>query len=350
MPSPPTSMQALVLAESAPKESKDRYDPLVLKTVPIPSDVPEGHVLVKLMAAALNHRDVYIREGNYPAIQYGSILGSDGAGIVVASNPKDPNIIGKRVVLNPTVGWEEDPETPENIFEFGIMGHLPLPGTFAEYICVPKSAAIQLPEHLSFVDGSSFPVAGVTAWRAVFTLGKLKPGHKVLIPGIGGGVALFALQFAIAAGATVYVTSSSDDKIKKAVGLGAEGGVNYRNDSWVSELESESGGFFDLVVDGAAGPNVKSYVRLLKPGGTIAIYGAVSGSTGTINFPYLWFKHLTIKGACMGSLKEFKDMMKFVDQHKIKPVIAGTYRTLGDAEKAFEIMRSVTPPSASLFY
>ncbi|KAJ3416598.1 hypothetical protein HDV05_000880 [Chytridiales sp. JEL 0842] len=338
-------MRALILVESSTdsdtsNEKQPRYDRLQLSTVPKP-DVPEDHVLVKLHAAALNHRDVYIREGKYPAIQFDSILGSDGAGEIVECRSSIPNkeYIGKRVVLNPTVGWDEQLSFPERNMEFGILGMLPLPGTFAEYIAIHKDHVTPIPSHLTYNQAASLPVAAVTAYRAVFTLGKLKKGQKVLVPGIGGGVALFALQFAVAVGAEVYVTSSSDEKIRKAVELGAVGGVNYRHADWVQSLESESGGFFDLVIDGAAGPNIKSYIRLLGPGGTICIYGAVAGSTGTVNFPYLWFKHLTIHGVCMGSLQEFKDMVEFVGKHKIQPVIAGVFDGLERAEEAFEVMR-----------
>ncbi|KAJ3108525.1 hypothetical protein HDU97_000807 [Phlyctochytrium planicorne] len=340
----PQRMQALQLIEPAkpPPSPKERYDPIKVETVPLP-DVPEGHVLIRLHAAALNHRDVYIREGNYPGVQYNSILGSDGAGIIVKTNPpNDPKLMNKRVMLSPSVGWESDKDKPENIFEFGLLGHLPLPGTFAEYISVKKEMAVEIPTHLSFVEAAAFPVAGVTAFRSVFTLGNLKRGQKVLIPGIGGGVALFALQFALAAGAEVYVTSSSDEKLRMAREMGASGGVNYKNDDWVQELESETGGFFDLVVDGAAGPNVKAYTRLLGPGGILVVYGAVSGSNGNVNFPYLWFKHLTIKGACMGSLEEFNDMAKFIEKNKIKPTIAGVFDGLKNAEKAFDVMRRGT--------
>ncbi|KAJ3114435.1 hypothetical protein HDU96_002105 [Phlyctochytrium bullatum] len=344
MPSYPNTMQALVLVES-PTPTTPRYDPVEVRTVACPMQTGDGEafegserVVVRVRAAALNHRDVYIREGNYPGVQYGSVLGADGAGEIVDAG-KTGLSTGSRVVLFPSKGWVEDPAKPENIFEFAMLGHLPLPGTFAEYISVPAEYAIPIPDHLSFVEAAAFPVAGVTAWRAVFTLGNLQPGQKVLIPGIGGGVALFALQFAVAAGAEVYVTSSSEEKLRKAVALGAKGGVNYRNAKWAEELEAETGGFFDLVVDGAAGPNVKSYMKLLGPGGTLAVYGAVSGSNGSVNFPYLWFKHQTIKGVCMGSLQEFKEMMAFVSKHKIKPVIAGVYGGLSNAEKAFELMR-----------
>ncbi|KAJ3120256.1 hypothetical protein HK101_007012, partial [Irineochytrium annulatum] len=108
---------------------------------------------------------------------------------------------------------------------------------------------------------------------------------------------------------------------------------------WAKQLEEETGGFFNLVVDGAAGDNMKSYTRLLGPAGVICIYGAVAGSTGAVNFPFLWFKHLTIKGCCMGSLQEFKDMVAFVGRHKIKPVISEAFHGLEDAERAFDIMR-----------
>ncbi|KAJ3332431.1 hypothetical protein HDU76_000244 [Blyttiomyces sp. JEL0837] len=337
----PSSMKALVLVKpsSISKDKKQRrFDPIEIKQVPIPT-VPEGHVLVKVNAAALNHRDVYIREGAYPAIVYDSIMGSDCAGVVVKSNPPQSNLVGKSVVINPSVNWDQDPLKPEEILEFGIRGLLPHNGAFAEYISIPIEDVIIKPDHMTHVEAASLPVAAVTAYRATFTLGNLKEGQRVLIPGIGGGVALFALQFAVAVGATVFVTSSSDDKIAKAVALGAAGGVNYKKDTWVADLEAESGGFFDLVVDGAAGQNVKAYARLLAPGGILAVYGAVAGSSGTVNFPYLWFKHLTIKGVCMGSRKEFKEMVEFIGKHKIKPVIAGVFSGLDEAERAFQLMR-----------
>jgi len=185
-----------------------------------------GTVLVQLHAAALNHRDVWMTEGLYPGLQFDSILGSDGAGTVVGLGSEAEKVwLGKRVIINSSYNWGADEARPGK--GFGILGAKPLPGTLAQFIVVPVEQLAEIPAHLDFHQAAAIPLAGLTAYRAVFTKGEVKKGSRVLVTGIGGGVALFALQFAVAVGAKVYVTSSSEEKIKKALALGAVGGANY---------------------------------------------------------------------------------------------------------------------------
>lgn len=136
-----------------------------------------------------------------------------------------------------------------------------------------------MPEHLTFEEGAAIPLAGLTAWRALVTLGEVRPenarGKIVLVPGIGGGVALFVLQFAVAMGAEVWVTSGDDEKLKRAMSLGAKGGVNYKSKTWGQDLQKQLGKKrFDAVIDGSSGPNTQVYLRLLKQGGIISVFGA----------------------------------------------------------------------------
>ncbi|KAJ3123410.1 hypothetical protein HK101_006350, partial [Irineochytrium annulatum] len=166
-------MNALVLTKGS---SKPTYHPVSLTRVPVPVAPDADHVVVQVKAASLNHRDVYIREGLYPGIVFGSTLGSDGAGVI--SSSAERSLIGQRVVINPTHGWDDDKHSPERIGEFGIRGLLPLDGTFAEYVVVPRPMCVPIPSHMTFVDASTLPVAGVTAWRAVFTLGEVKAGQR----------------------------------------------------------------------------------------------------------------------------------------------------------------------------
>ncbi|KAI8610107.1 hypothetical protein BC830DRAFT_1070216, partial [Chytriomyces sp. MP71] len=281
--------------------------------------------------------------GLYPGIVHDSVLGSDGCGTVLATN-SHPFKSGDAVIVNPARGWAADPDAPENVADFNILGLGKDQGTctFAQFISVHEDDLARAPAHLGHAQAAALPLAGLTAYRAVVSLGKCKKGDKVLIPGIGGGVALFALQFALALGADVWVTSSSPTKIERAVALGAKGGVNYKSEKWPAELESASGGgFFNLIVDGASGPNLKSYIRLLAPGSRLCIYGAVAGSAASFTVPFLWFKHVTIVGVCMGSRREFHEMVDFVDKHKIVPVIHAIYENGFDAfEEAFRVMRA----------
>ncbi|KAJ3065501.1 hypothetical protein HDU98_011136 [Podochytrium sp. JEL0797] len=328
-------MQAITIRHGTAKPP--RHDPIVVSSVPKPLSLP-GHVLVQIHSTAINHRDLFIREGLYPGItQHPSILGSDASGTTCSASKKFS--LGSRVLVNPARGWIADPSCPEG--ELKVLGLGDEQGTFAEFISVHEDDLVKVPDHLSMEEGAAVPLAGLTAYRAVIALGECKPGQKVLIPGIGGGVALFALQFALSIGAQVFVTSSSDAKLQQAIKLGAAGGVNYKSAKWVQELQTLSPTPFNLIIDGAAGPNLPSYLRLLAPGGTVCIFGAGAGPSGTLTFPHLWFKHATLKGACMGSRREFVEMVDFVREKQVRPVVDCVFGDgLRDVEKAFERMKS----------
>ncbi|KAL2919270.1 hypothetical protein HK105_200913 [Polyrhizophydium stewartii] len=333
-------MQAVVLQRSE-TAGKRPYDPVRIARVPRPAAAGAdgaARAVVRLHAAALNHRDVFIRERQYPAVVDGSVLGADGAGVLVAAPPGTALAPGARVVINSSVGWDAAAAAPENILDQRILGLLPKPGTFAEYIAVDPALVHPAPEHLSFEELAALPLAGLTAFRATFTLGEVSRGKTVLVPGIGGGVATFALQFAHAVGANVFVTSSSQAKIDGAIALGAAGGAKYTDADWVDQLTAKAG-LFDVIIDGASGPNVAAYLRLLKPGGILVIYGATAGSKVTLTVPYLWFKHVQIRGACMGNNEEFGRMLKLISEHKLRPVIASVFDGLNSIDQAFDMMR-----------
>jgi NADPH:quinone reductase-like Zn-dependent oxidoreductase len=180
--------------------------PLVIKEVADPAAAP-GWATVRVRAAALNHRDLWIRQGRYPGLKFPIILGSDGAGVVAAvGREADRGWVGRPVIINPSLDWGDDPRVQGPGFR--ILG-LPDDGTLAETVAVPVANLASPPAHLSTEQAAALPLGGLTAWRALFARGGLRAGETVLVTGIGGGVALLALQFAVAAGAAAYVTSGS---------------------------------------------------------------------------------------------------------------------------------------------
>jgi NADPH:quinone reductase-like Zn-dependent oxidoreductase len=287
----------------------------------------EGHSVVHLKTAALNHRDVWIQKGQYAGIKFPSVLGSDGAG---TSNGRD-------VLICPSINWVKNSKVQPK--DFRILG-LPDDGTFAEQISVPSELLFDKPEHLSWTEAAALPLAGLTAYRSLFTKCDLQAGEKVLISGIGGGVALFAMQFAIAAGCEVYVTSSSDEKIEKAIALGAKGGANYNDANFSKKLQTEVGGF-DVMIDSAAGEGFAHFARLSNPGGRISFFGGTRGNIMNLNPQMVFYKQISIFGTTMGSSEEFAEMLDFVTKYKIKPVIDGTY-TLSNGNAALEKMAQGT--------
>ena len=295
-----------------------------LQVLDMPAPQPTAdEVVVQIKTAALNHRDVWITKGMYPGIVYPGILGSDGAGIYE----------GKEVLICPNVDWGDKIAYQKK--EYSILG-MPKYGTMAEHVAVKKDKIFDKPAHLNWEAAAALPLAGLTAYRAVFTKGQLQPGERVLISGVGGGVALFACQFALAAGAEVYVTSGSDEKIAKAVAMGAAGGDNYRQEGWNKRLAKAAGGF-DLVIDSAGGPGFALFPKMCNYGARIVTYGGTRGKIPTFSTQSIFWKQIAILGTSMGSDMEFGDMVNFVDKHQIVPVVDSVY-SMAEAPAAFERM------------
>lgn len=164
---------------------------------------------------------------NYPGdIKEGAVLGADSVGVLEEDSPSGKFKAGQRVLLHVGRNWINNKRGPQQ--DFTVLGLTPEVGTLTERVAVNEEDIFLCPEHLSDAEAAALPLAGLTAYRAVFTKGQVEAGDHILITGIGGGVALFALQYAVAVGANVYVTSSDPLKIQKAVALGAKGGINYK--------------------------------------------------------------------------------------------------------------------------
>ena len=304
---------------------------LVVEDVPLPEPAP-GEALVRLAAAALNHRDLFITRGLYPKIALPAVLGSDGAGRVAAVGSDVPGVrVNDEVVIDPMLGWGADPSlrSPDS----SILG-MPHPGTFAEYVAVPAANLHPKPAGLTMEEAASFPLCGATAYRALFTHGALRPGERVLLPGIGGGVQSFALLFAKRAGAHVAVTSSSAEKLERARALGADEAFDYAaNPAW--EKEARASGPFDLVVDSSGGETVPKAVSLVRPGGRVVVYGGTRPETTMRLFPLFW-NEVSLLGSTMGSPSDFRAMLAFFDEG-VHPAVDEVF-ALGDAVAAFEKM------------
>jgi zinc-binding alcohol dehydrogenase/oxidoreductase len=314
-------MKAIVL-ESAEKG-------LVYKEVDRPVLLP-GEVLVKIKAAALNRRDYWITVGKYAGIKYPTILGSDGAGIVAeAGSDDEKELIGQEVIINPGSDWGTHPEYQSK--DFKILG-LPEDGTFAEYVKVEAKYLYPKPANLTWEQAAALPLGGLTAYRALFTKGKIKKGEKMLIVGAGSGTGTIALQLALAVGCEVYVTSGSEEKINRAKQLGAITGVNYKDEDWAEQLQKLAGGF-DIVIDSVSGAGFSKLPGICNPGARIVTFGATTGNITEINSRALFWKQLQIIGTTMGTNEEFKAMVDFVNEHKIVPVIDEVF-PLADAAKA----------------
>ncbi|MEN0048593.1 MAG: zinc-binding dehydrogenase, partial [Bacteroidota bacterium] len=239
----------------------------------------------------------------------------------------------RKVIINPNIDWGND-EAVQTLY-YQILG-MPENGTFAEYIAVKEDRLHDMPAHLTIEEAAALPLGGLTAYRAAFTKCQIKKGDKVLISGVGGGVALFACQFAIAAGAEAYVTSSSEEKIQRAVELGAKGGFLYTDETWIKQVRKAIGGV-DAIIDSAAGDGFANFLKICNPAARICFYGGTRGKINNLNPQLMFWKQVSVFGSTMGSDKEFGEMVEFVNKHKIKPVIDEVYDLENGAE-AFKKM------------
>ena len=303
---------------------------LKFEDLPIP-ELDSKEVLVKLSYAAINHRDIYISKGLYAGIKTPCVLGSDGAGIIEeVGGAINEDWIGKEVIINPNINWGDNENYQANTYQ--ILG-MPSNGTFAEFVKVNIDRINLKPEHLSLKAAAAFPLAGLTAFRALFSRGNLNTNHKVLINGIGGGVAQFAFQFALAAGAEVYVTSGNAEKLEKAISMGAKSGVNYKAEHWVKDLAKLSGGI-DLAIDSAGGKGFAELLKVMNPGGTIVTFGGTRGKVDGLSPQILFWKQLNILGSTMGSDNDFKQMLAFVTEKQIEPTVSKVF-PLNEVNEAF---------------
>ena len=305
-------MKAIVLAELGGPDN------LKVKEVDTPEPGP-GEVRVKLRNSALNRRDYWITIGRYPRTDLPCIAGSDGAGTIDAvGEGVDGGMIGREVVVYPARAWGDRQDAPGA--DFRVLG-MPDQGTFAEYICCPATDVYDRPTHLDWEQAAAVPLAGLTAWRAVVTQAGVQPGQTVLVTGAGSGVSTFAIQWAAALGAEVYVTSGSEEKIEKAKAIGAVGGISYRQEDYHKTLRKRAGGF-NAIIDSAGGDGMNKVLSTLRPAGRYVFFGATLGipSTG-LELPRLFFGQVRIQGTTMGSNAEFKAMLDFAGEKKIEPVI-----------------------------
>ncbi|KAF2136684.1 uncharacterized protein K452DRAFT_237092 [Aplosporella prunicola CBS 121167] len=319
--------RAIAISGPAGKPGQVYYALTHVALPPTSTPLQPNSLRIRISAAALNHRDLFIRQHLYPGTAFAVPLLADGCGVVTAtgSAPSAQHWLGQRVVLCPCVGWASDAHAPEDGGKaFAILGGtsgVPL-GTLSEEVVVDAGMVEPAPPHLSDAQAAALPLAGLTAYRAVVRKAGLHVpskggrGKRVLVTGIGGGVAQMAALFAggKGAGAEVWVTSGTQEKLERARrDLGVCGGVVYKEETWERKLLAllPEGERFDVVIDGAGGDVVDKGVKLLKPGGAIVIYGMTLGPAITYSMGAV-LRNISVLGTTMGSRAEFAAMVAAV--------------------------------------
>ncbi|HKV07619.1 MAG TPA: NAD(P)-dependent alcohol dehydrogenase [Thermoanaerobaculia bacterium] len=296
------------------------FPALQLTERPDPQPGP-GQVLVRIRAVSLNYRDLLVVKGVWrPASP--RIPASDGVGEVVAVGEGVTRVrTGDRVAGIFLPGWIDGEATPERL-RVPSLGGVGTDGVLAELVVFEEESVVRVPDHLSDVEAATLPLAGVTAWHATVWRSGVKQGDTVLVQGTGG-VSLFALQFARMAGATVLVTSSSDEKLRRARELGAAHGINYRDspdwDERVLEITANRG--VDHIVEVVGGENLNRSLRAVRMSGTISVIGLLGGTSAPVETFGFVEKNVRLHGILVGSREMFEEMNRAVAQHKLTPAV-----------------------------
>lgn len=319
-------------------------DKLSYEDLPMPTIGPE-EVLVRVKACALNHLDIWIREGNpaYP-MPMPHVSGSDVAGVVEQVGAQADHVtVGQRVFLSPGIScWtcEQCLAGRDNMCRsYSLLGAM-MHGGYAEYVKVPFRNVLPIPENLSFEQAAAFPLVSVTASHMLFALAGLQHGETVLIMGAGSGVGSMAVQMAKLAGARVITTVGSDDKIPKAVILGADAVIHHGREKVADRVKllTEDRGV-DVVIE-HIGPEVwGSCLASLAKGGRLVTCGATTGAEVKLDLRYVYSRQLTIKGSYMGTRAELVKAAELMGQTRLISVIDRTF-PLQDARAAQELMLS----------
>jgi NADPH:quinone reductase-like Zn-dependent oxidoreductase len=321
-------------------EIRDRFglDALTLAERPQPQPGPH-EVLLRMRALSLNYRDLMVVKGLYnPKMPLPRVPVSDGVGEVVALGPGVTRVkAGQRVAGLFMQKWMCG-ELSDAAARSALGGAID--GLLAEYAVLHEDGVVAVPEHLGDEEAATLPCAALTAWNALVVSGRVKAGDAVLTQGTGG-VSLFALQLARLAGARVLITSSSDDKLRRARELGAAEGVNYKaTPEWGDRAREWSGGRgVDHVVElGGAGTLAQS-LRAVRTGGHVALIGVLTGNSGQVNPVPVLMKGVRLQGIFVGSREMFEDMNRAVALHRLRPVLDRVF-PFAEAPAAFRYMES----------
>jgi NADPH:quinone reductase-like Zn-dependent oxidoreductase len=305
--------------------------------------VASDESVLKVAASSLNRVDLYVRD-NGAGITHTlpQVMGVEAAGEIVEAEPGSGLKPGMKAILFSEAFCNKcryclagDQPLCENVRIMGEHRH----GGFAEYIAMPSRCFLPLPDDADLVAAGALMTGHLTAWRMLFGKKTLQPGESVLIVGIGGGVAVACLQLAKLVGARVFVTSSSDAKIERAIALGASGGVNYQRDRVSNAILQMSNGGVDMVIDSVGEASWGESLRSLRRGGRLVTCGATTGSNPPADLQRVFIRQLEIYGSTGGSLSEFRQLLDVFNRGLVKPVLDRTFE-MADIRAAFDHLSS----------
>lgn len=312
-------------------------DQLTLTEVETPQP-GAGEVLIRLRAASVNYRDYQIVAGEFAPDQALPLIPfSDGAGVVESVGAGVTSLVrGDRVATLFFPDWLSGEALGA---ERAVSSGLEAPGVLREWAVYPEHAVAKVAAHLSDEQASCLPCAGLTAWNCLTTFSAVKTGDTVLVQGTGG-VAILALQFAKAMGATVIITSSSDERLARAQSLGADYGINYlTTPQWGEAAKELTGGLgVDAVIEIGGEGTLPQSIASIRRGGHINIIGYLAGYGLGLSVIDLIERNAHLHGISVGNRQQFEAMMVFVAKHHIQPVIAATY----PLEQAGQALQDIT--------
>lgn len=311
-----------------------------LQLTKIPTPTPTPHeVLVKIEAASLNYLDVALATGTYSKeLPLPRIPTSDGAGVVAAIGDNVSKWkVGDRVMIHYNQLWQNGlPTAATNHIRTGVS----TPGLLAEYAVIPEHALVRTPANLSSVEAATLPVAGVTAWTGLMSYANIQPGQTVLTQGTGG-VSLFALQIALAAGARVIATSSNPEKLKKLQALGAHEVIDYKKyPDWHEEVKRlTNGAGVHATLDIAGSATILNSVKSAGFNGFVGLVGFIGGAQLPLDLFTIVGSYIRLQGYSVGSLQSFEELATAVEVNNIHPVIDSVF-PVSKAQEAFQHMGS----------
>jgi len=327
-----------------------------IEILDLPEPAPRaGEVVLAVRAAALNHLDVWVRQGGRVDIPMPHVLGSDAAGTVAAVGKGVESVaVGDEVVLSPGMSCGACPHCRRGedsvCANFQIIG-LHTQGTFAEKVAVPAANALPKPPGLPFEEAAALPIAYVTAWRMLLTRARLQPGERLLVHGVGGGVGTAGLQLGRLVGAEVIVTSSSDAKLAKARDLGAAHTINYRTaDVAAAVRERTDGQGVDVILDSVGAATWQTNFAAIRRGGRIVHCGVTTGAEATVSIQDLYWNQVTVMGSTYGSRDDLHALLRALAATGTRPALDSTFplaqaraaaRRMEDAEQFGKIVLQV---------